>query len=315
MLGGCRQRAPTVAETPAGPPWFQDVTEELGLHFVHDAGPVGNYFMPQVMGSGAALFDFDNDGRLDIYLVQNGGPGSRSTNRLFRQGPDGRFTDVSAGSGLDVAGHGMGVAIGDVNNDGWPDVFLTGFGRVRLFLNNGDGKTFTDITQEAGLDNVSWATSACFVDFDRDGWLDLLFVNYVDYDPSRSCPGKGGKRDYCHPSVFGGTIPKLYRNLGRQGGAQAPHGVRFEDVTLKSGLGQVPGPGLGVICADFNGDHWPDIFIANDAQPNRLWINQKDGTFKEEAVQRGIAYDVMGRVQANSQHGGGAGRRGWRRVL
>jgi hypothetical protein len=276
-----------------------DATEEVGLHFVHDAGRVGNYFMPEVMGSGAALFDFDNDGRLDIYLVQNGGPNSRSTNRLFRQGPDGKFTDVSAGSGLDVAGYGMGVAIGDVNNDGWPDVFLTEYGRVRLFLNNRDGKSFTDITTEAGLDNVAWATSASFVDFDRDGWLDLVFVNYVDYDPSKVCPGKGGKQDYCHPSNFGGAVPRLFRNLGREGGANAPHGVRFEDVTLTSGLGKVPGPGLGVVCADFNGDRWPDIFIANDAKQNRLWINQRDGTFKEEAVQRGIAYDGMGQAQAN----------------
>jgi hypothetical protein len=274
-----------------------DVTEEVGLHFVHDAGPTGTYSLPQIMGSGAALFDFDNDGMLDIYLVQNGG--SQSTNRLFRQGTDGRFTDVSAGSGLDVAGYGMGVAVGDVNNDGWPDVFLTEYGRVRLFLNNGDGKTFTDITEEAGLDNASWATSAAFVDFDRDGWLDLVFVNYVDYDPSQKCPGRGGQRDYCHPSVFGGSLPKLYRNLGRQAATKAPHGVRFEDVTLKSGLGQIPGPELGIVCADFNGDHWPDIFIANDSKPNRLWINQHDGTFQEEAVQRGIAYDGMGQTQAN----------------
>ncbi|MFL5242897.1 MAG: CRTAC1 family protein [Gemmataceae bacterium] len=281
------------------PPWFVDATKEVGLDFVHDAGAAGTYFMPQLMGSGAAVFDFDGDGLLDLYLVQNGGPDSSSKNRLFRQNPDGRFTDVSAASGLDVAGYGMGVAIGDINNDGWPDVFLTEFGRVRLFLNNGDGKSFTDITKEAGLDNVSWATSACFADIDRDGWLDLIFVNYVDYDASRQCPGKGGKRDYCHPSAYPGTIPRVYRNLGRQAGADAPHGVRFEDVTVKSGLSQIPGPGLGVVCADFNGDHWPDIFIANDSQPNRLWINQHDGTFKEEAVQRGIAYNGMGAAQAN----------------
>jgi hypothetical protein len=296
---GCRPAVPAVEEAPAGPPWFKDVTEEVGLKFVHDAGPVGDYFFPQLFGSGAALFDFNNDGLLDIYLVQNGGPGSRSTNRLFRQEKDGRFTDVSADSGLDVSGYGMGVAVGDINNDGWPDVLLTEFGRVRLFLNNRDGKTFTDITREAGLDNLSWATSACFVDFDRDGWLDLVFVNYVDYDRSRQCAGQGGKRDFCGPQIYSGTSPKLYRNLGRRGGARAPHGVRFEDVSLKSGLGRVPGRGLGVVCADFNGDRWPDIFIANDAQPNRLWINQENGTFKEEAVQRGIAYDGMGQVQAN----------------
>jgi enediyne biosynthesis protein E4 len=300
LVAGCRTPPPTTAEEPTGPPWFVDVTDEVGLHFVHDAGPAGTYFMPQLMGSGAALFDFDNDGLLDIYLIQNGGPNSRSTNRLLRQGADGHFIDVSAGSGLDVSGYGMGVAIGDVNNDGWPDVFLTEYGRVRLFLNNGDGKSFTDITKEAGLDHVGWATSASFVDIDRDGWLDLVFVSYVDYDPSQPCPGQGGGRDYCNPSVYPGSIPKVYRNCGRLTGAGAPaHGVRFEDVTLRSGLARIPGPGLGIVCADFNGDHWPDIFIANDGQPNRLWINQKNGTFNEEAVQRGIAYGAMGQTQAN----------------
>src|SRR5438552_4179341 len=144
--------------------WFRDVTREVGLDFVHDAGPLGRHFMPEMVGSGAAVLDFDNDGLLDIYLVQNGGPQSRSTNRLFRQSPDGRFTDVSAGSGLDVAGYGMGVAIGDVNNDGWPDVLVTENGRIRLFVNNGNG-TFRDITTEAGLDNPSWGTSAAFVDY------------------------------------------------------------------------------------------------------------------------------------------------------
>jgi hypothetical protein len=218
----------------------------------------------------------------------------------LRQGRDGHFTDVSAGSSLEVNGYGMGVAIGDVNNDGWPDVFLTEYGRVRLFLNNGDGKTFSDISQEAGLEHNQWATSATFVDLDRDGFLDLVFVSYVDYDPSLPCPGQGGQRDFCHPSVYPGTTPHVYRNLGRHTGPGAPpHGVRFRDITIASGLSQIPGPGLGVVCADFNGDHWPDVFIANDSQANRLWINQKNGTFKEEAIQRSLAFDGMGHTQAN----------------
>jgi hypothetical protein len=285
------------SEVPEGPSWFVDITEDRGLHFVHDAGPVGSYFMPQAVGSGAALFDFDNDGRLDIYLVQNGGPHSKSTNRLFRQGPDGRFTDVSKGSGLDIAGYGMGVAVGDVNNDGWPDVLVTQYGGVRLFLNNGNG-TFTDVTKEAGLDNPLWATSACFVDYDRDGWLDLVIVNYLDYDPVRPCASAGGTKDFCGPKSYLGTVTKLYRNLGHSSGTK-PNAVRFEDATLKAGLGQIPGPGLGVVCADFNGDRWPDIFVANDGQPNRLWINQRNGTFKEEAVVRGLAYNALGQAEAN----------------
>jgi len=309
----CQREVPNAALEPKAPPWFEDVTDKVGLNFVHDAGPTGSYFFPQILGSGAALFDFNNDGRLDIYLLQNGGPDSASTNRLFRQEPDGRFTDVTAGSGLDVAGYGMGVAIGDVNNDGWPDVLVTEYGRVRLFLNNGNG-TFTDITQEAGLENPHWGTSACFVDYDRDGWLDLVIVNYVNYATARPCADAAGTRDFCGPSSFAGTVTKLYRNLGIAGGARsaereaqglalrAPRSaltVCFKDVTLESGLGQIPGPGLGVVCADFNGDHWPDIFVANDAQPNRLWINQRDGTFKEEAVVRGIAYNAVGKAEAN----------------
>jgi hypothetical protein len=283
---------PTSLKQSDEPPWFVDITSDVGLTFVHDAGPVGRYFMPQIMGSGVALFDFNNDGRLDIYLIQNGGPDSHSSNRLFRQEPDGRFTDVSVGSGLDIAGYGMGVAVGDINNDGWADVLVTQFGGARLFLNQGGG-TFREITQEAGLDNLNWATSASFVDYDRDGWVDLVVVNYVDYDASRPCSGSGGKPDYCHPNVFPGTVARLYRNLGS---ARVP---RFEDVTLKSGLARLPGTGLGVVCADFDGDGWPDLFVANDAQPNHLWINQRNGTFTEEAIQRGLAYNGLGHVQGN----------------
>jgi hypothetical protein len=275
------------------------VTRQAGLNFLHDAGPLptDRYFMPQIMGSGAALFDFNNDGRLDVLLLQNGGPASGSTNRLYRQEADGRFTDVSQGSGLDVAGYGMGVAVGDVNNDGWPDVLITEYGRVRLFLNNKNG-TFTDVTQEAGLDNPLWGTSAAFFDYDRDGWLDLVIVNYVAYDPVQGCGDYGGRADYCSPSNFPGTVTKLYHNRGRLPGSPTA-GVRFEDVTVPSGLGRVTGPGLGVLCGDFDGDRWPDVLVANDGKPNHLWINQKNGTFKEEAVPRGLAFNGMGQAPAN----------------
>ena len=301
LLPGCgREQAaaipdPTLPVSP--PPWFADITEASGLNFVHDPGPVGSYFMPQSIGSGAALFDFDQDGLLDIYLLHNAGPDSRSTNRLFRQLPGGHFQDVSAGSGLDINGYNMGVAIGDVNNDGFPDVLVTQYTGVKLFLNNGNG-TFTDVTEAAGLSDPFWATSAAFVDFDRDGWLDLVVVNYVNYDPSRPCISLEGQQDFCHPSRFPGTPVKLFRNLG-QSNPQNPKAVAFADVTLSSGLGRVLTPALGVVCADFNGDGWPDIFVSVDGQANRLWINQHNGTFKDEAMARGLAYTGMGQTRAN----------------
>ncbi len=291
-LRGGPEQSTRKTEVPVDPPWFQDVTAEVDLVFVHDAGPTGAYFMPQIMGSGAAFLDFDNDGRLDIFLIQNGGPDSGSTNRLYKQMANGQFKDVSKGSGLDVAGYGMGVAVGDVNNDGWVDVVVTEFGATRLFLNQKDG-TFREITREAGIDNPLWGTSASFVDFDRDGWLDLVVTNYVDYDPSRVCLGTGTRPDYCHPNQFPGRVTRLYRNLSGEGS-----GVRFKDVSVESGIGRLASSGLGVICADFDGDGWPDIFVANDARANHLWINQRNGSFKEEAMLRGVAYNAMGQAEA-----------------
>jgi hypothetical protein len=278
--------------------WFVDVTDAVGLDFVHDAGPVdGCYFLPQVTGSGAAVFDFDRDGRLDLYLLTNGGPAAQSTNRLYRNMPDGTFKDVTEGSGLGITGYSMGVAIGDVNNDGLPDVLVTQYGGIKLFLNRGGGK-FEDVTVAAGLVHPGWGTSAAFLDYDRDGWLDLVVVNYVDFDPSWICQGDGGRRDYCKPEVFSGTATRLFHNQGMNGANLHAAPVSFQDVTLASGLGHVPGPGLGVFCADFNGDAWPDIFVANDGAPNHLWINQHNGTFTEEAVPRGVAYNGLGLAQA-----------------
>jgi len=309
-LGCQRAHAPAAAsEFASALGWFEDVTEQVGLDFVHDAGPLGDYFMPQAIGSGAALFDFNKDGRLDIYLLQNGGPNSGSFNRLYQQMPDGRFRDVSKGSGLDIAGHNMGVAIGDVNNDGWPDVLITQYGGVKLFLNQGDG-VFRDVTQQAGLSNPSWGTSAAFFDYDRDGWLDLIVVNYVDYDPTWPCKGPSGQPDYCVPKTFRGRVSRLFHNQGergrRAGSVGNGHSIAdafgswngFADVTEASGLGRLAGPGLGVVCADFDSDGWPDIFIANDGNPNYLWINQKNGTFAEQAMRYGLACNGMGQAQA-----------------
>jgi len=295
-------RRPNESKEPppaSGPRLFEDITKKVGLKFTHDAGPLprdGKYFMPQIMGSGAAVFDFDGDGLLDVLLLTNGGPNSSSTNRLFRQLPDGTFQDVGAGSGLDFAGYNMGVAIGDVNNDGKPDVVITQFGGLKLLLNQGGGK-FLDVTQQAGLDSPLWGTSAAFFDYDRDGFLDLVVVNYLEYDPTRICDRDGRAYDYCPPYVFEKQVAKLFRNLGAKSGSGGS--VRFEDVTLKSGLGRLAGTGLGVVALDFTGDGWPDIFVANDANANYLWVNQKNGTFKEEAIPRGLAFNRLGQAQAN----------------
>lgn len=292
--GGCKRGGPATDEgPPPAPPWFVDVTKESKLDFLHDPGPAGSYFMPQSMGSGAALLDIDEDGLLDVYLLQGAGPDSKSTNRLFRQDRKGHFVDVSKGSGLDIAGFCTGVAVGDVNNDGRPDVLVTQYGGLKLFLNNGN-RTFTDVSRAAGLDSLDWGTSAAFLDFNGDGLLDLVVVNYVAYDPSVLCYDPAGKRDFCQPQQFKGSVTRLYRNLGPGEGKP----IRFEDVTDRMGLGKTPGPGLGVVCADFDGDGWTDIFVANDGQPNRLWINQKGKGFKDEAIVRGVALNGMGRTEA-----------------
>ena len=297
--------APPPDAEPDEPAWFRDATDEVGLDFVHDPGPTGGFAMPQSIGSGAAFLDFDGDGLLDIYLLNNGGP-TGAPNRLYRQLPGGRFQDVSRGSGLDFSGHCMGVAVGDVNNDGKPDVLVTLFGGVKLFLNNGNG-TFTDVTVAAGLDNPLWATSAAFVDYDRDGLLDLVVVNYVAYSGSQNCPRAGGRPEFCAPHPFPGSITRLYRN--RTGTPGAPPGVRFTDVSLASGIGTVPGPGLGVLCADFDGDGWPDVLVANDGKPNHLWVSRPNPdpasaaltprVFTEQGLSRGVGVNALGNAEAN----------------
>lgn len=305
VLFGC-ERTPTTAPVAAlapqklpasmtDPEWFADVTERLGVQFVHKNGEKGDVQLPKEFGSGAALFDYDNDGRLDIYLIQGGGTNDPARNQLYHQEPDGHFKDVSTGSGLDIIGRGTGVAVGDIHNDGLTDLFVCEYGGVHLFRNNGGG-IFTDITEEAGIQNSGWATTGAFFDYDRDGWLDLVIVNFIQYDESIRCFDGSGKPEFCVPRTFPGTVTKLYHNLGRAPGSQA---ARFEDVTTKSGLVKAPSDGLGIVCADFDGDGWSDIFISDDGHPNRLFINQRDGTFKDEAVVRGMAYDNTGMTQAN----------------
>ena len=250
--------------------------------------------MPDQMGSGMALLDFNNDGRLDLYFVQNAGQASSARNQLFEQQADGSFKNISHGSGVDIAGRGMGAIAGDVNNDGLADVVVTEYGATRLFQNLGGGK-FREVTAEARLDNPQWAVPASFIDFDRDGRLDFVVGNYLDYDPTMECHDIQGRRDFCAPYAFAPVPTRLWRNITPAAGATP----QFEDHTVSSGLARVPGMALGLVCADFNRDAWPDIFCADDGRPNRLFINQRDGTFSEQAAIRGLAYNMMGQTAAN----------------
>ena len=293
ILMGCdKPPAPAAVASAGAPQWFTDITAQSGLSFTHLAGT--NYFMPDQVGSGVALLDYDNDGRLDVYFVQNGGTNPAARNQLFHQQADGSFKNVSAGSGLDIAGRGMGAFAGDVNNDGLPDLLVTEYGAVRLFQNTGGGK-FKDVTADAGIDNPRWAAPASFLDYDRDGWLDIVVGNYVDYDPTHGCKDVQGQQDFCAPKPFAPTATRLWRNATKLAGSTP----RFEDRSEASGLFRVPGVALGLVGADFDGDGWPDIFCADDGRPNRLFINQRNGTFTEEAAQRGLAFTAMGATAAN----------------
>jgi hypothetical protein len=297
LLTGCGEPGSPPASPPASgsapePQWFKDVTDSVRLDFLHVAGT--NYFMPDQMGSGIALLDYDNDGRLDVYCVQDGINRPSARNQLFHQEPDGTFRNASEGSGVDVNGRGMGVCAADANNDGWVDLLVTEYGAVRLFQNSGHG-TFRELGPEAGLDNPRWAMPASFLDFDRDGWLDIAVGNYLDYDPTQECHDVHGQQDFCAPKVFGSTVTRLWRNVTRVPGGPP----RFEDRTESAGLTRALGAALAVICVDFNGDGWVDMFCADDARPNRLFMNQRDGTFTEEAFSRGLAFNAMGVTAAS----------------
>ena len=285
----------------AQPPLFREVSAQTGLIFQHFNGATGNYFLPEIMGSGVALFDYDNDGDLDVYFVQGSALDAQKPlfplpktqppgNRLFRNEliPSGklRFTDATEKSGLGLAGFGMGVATGDYDNDGFVDLYLTNFGPNALFHNNGNG-TFTNMTSSAKVDDPRWSTSAAWVDYDHDGDVDLFVCNYVDFTVAgnKLCFAPSGERDYCGPQQYRGVPDRLFRNDGNG---------KFSDVTQASGIAAAYGPGLGVTCADFNGDGLVDIYVANDGAANLLWLNQGNGKFAEEGLLAGAAYSMDG---------------------
>ena len=306
---------PASAQPGGADAWFTDRAAATGLDFVHFNGMSGELYLAEIIGPGGALLDFDNDGDLDVYLVQGRmiGPGktlddalvqpSRAglplTDRLYRNDleirSDGartlRFTDVTAGSGLDAASYGMGAATGDFDGDGWMDVYRIGLGDNHLFRNNGDG-TFTDVTGRLGSRDPQWTAAGSFVDFDRDGWLDLYVGNYVDprLDDEPECFSRTGEKDYCGPNRYPPVPDKLYRNRGDG---------TFADVTLEALRGGDFGPTLGVVAADVDGDGWTDLYVANDGEPNQLWMNQRDGSFENAAWLAGAAVNRDGRAEGS----------------
>jgi hypothetical protein len=274
-------------------PLFIDVTAPSRLDFRHDAGVDGSFFMPQIMGAGTAIFDYEGDGDLDIYLL-NGAyrkqpAPARPVNRLLRREPDGTYRDVTEASGLGDDGFGMGVAVGDFDNDGHPDVYVANHGPDALYRNNGDG-TFTNVTRRAGVRNARWACSVAFFDYDLDGYLDLFVGNYVHYPELKGCADDAGRPEYCGPASSPPTPDVLLHNNGDG---------TFSDETASSGIGSRTGRGLGVVCEDFDGDGWIDVYVANDGETNFLWINNADGTFTESAVVMGAALSASGTAEAS----------------
>ena len=301
-VAGIRPQVTTPQNQRPSPPKFADVTSVLGLSFQYIASHTSRKYLLETMGSGVALFDYDNDGRLDIFLV-NGAPlgdptpkgtipqkaGPKYWNRLYHQRQDGTFEDVTEKAGLQGVGYGMGVAVGDYDNDGYEDLYVTAYGGNKLYHNNGDG-TFTDVTEKAGVGGGGWSTSAAWVDLDGDGLLDLVVLRYLQWDFNDTWCGerKEGYRAYCHPDAFHPITQLVYHNDG--------HG-HFTEISRKIGLAE-PGKGLGIALADYDGDGHIDIFIANDSMAEFLYHNKGDGTFEEVALVSGVAVDGEGHTYA-----------------
>ncbi len=282
---------------PANDPSFvlKDVTQQAGINFRHNSGAYGGKLLPETLGSGCAFLDYDRDGFQDILLVNSmdwpGHQRTRSSLKLYRNNRNGTFTDVTRAAGLDIELYGMGVAVADYNNDGFPDILITCVGQNRLFRNTGKG-TFVDVTKSSGLaGRQAFSTSALWFDYDRDGHLDLFVCNYVNWSPEHDvfCSLDGKNKSYCTPEAYRGETCWLFHNRGDG---------TFEDVTAGSGIFDTSSKSLGVAMLDFDQDGWPDLFVANDTQPNKLYRNLRNGKFKDAAVEAGLAFSADGKARA-----------------
>ena len=288
------QARSAAVERPNGAVHFVDATQSAGIHFIHHSGAFGKKYLPETMGSGVCVLDYDNDGWQDIIFINSRDwPEHRTsytTPALYHNNRNGTFTDVTRGSGIGVETYGMGCAIGDFDNDGRDDVYMTGLDGNHLFHNAGEGK-FIDVTAKAGVRDSGFATGAAWFDFDNDGRLDLFVAHYVDWSlaTDQSCSLDGTHKSYCTPELYKGQSSTLFRNLG---------GGRFEDVTKKAGLYDPSSKALGVVLLDYDNDGWLDLLVTNDTQPNKLYRNNHNGTFTENAFAAGIAFSDAGKARA-----------------
>lgn len=282
------------ASRPNGPIRFTDVSDRAGIHFQYNNGAFGKKYLPETMGSGVCILDYDNDGLQDIFLVNSTNWPGHGTKpafpALYHNNGDGTFTDVTQRAGLAVEMYGMGCAVGDYDNDGHDDLYVTAVGSSHLFRNKGDG-TFVDVTAQAGVASPGFATSAIWFDYDNDGRLDLYVGHYVKWSPEtdQHCSLTGKSKSYCTPEAYPGESAELFHNLGNG---------RFENVSQHAGLHNTTGKTLGIAMLDFDDDGWMDLFVANDTQPNNLYRNNHNGTFTDVAVLAGIAYSDAGQVRA-----------------